>query len=61
MAHLGQEPERPFFCNMCGKDFQRKEHLTRHQKNLHGAGPGGAVISHSQPEPHPDTDGPVVI
>jgi len=41
VAHLGQEPERPFWCSECGKDFQRKEHLTRHQRNIHG--PGGSV------------------
>ena len=47
MAHLGQEPERPFWCSECGKDFQRKEHLTRHQRNIHG--PGGSIgLAHSQ-------------
>jgi len=43
VAHLGQEPERPFWCSECGKDFQRKEHLTRHQRNIHG--PGGSMES----------------
>jgi len=47
VAHLGQEPERPFWCSECGKDFQRKEHLTRHQRNIHG--PGGSIgLAHSQ-------------
>merc|ERR1719221_939104 len=47
VAHLGQEPERPFWCPECGKDFQRKEHLTRHQRNIHG--PGGSIgLTHSQ-------------
>jgi len=47
VAHLGQEPERPFWCPECGKDFQRKEHLTRHQRNIHG--PGGSIgLAHSQ-------------
>ncbi|XP_023340977.1 zinc finger protein 181 isoform X6 [Eurytemora carolleeae] len=36
VAHLGQQPERPFWCSECGKDFQRKEHLQRHQRNIHG-------------------------
>ena len=36
VAHLGQPPERPFWCSECGKDFQRKEHLQRHQRNIHG-------------------------
>jgi len=46
VAHLGQEPERPFWCPECGKDFQRKEHLTRHQRNIHG--PGGSIgLAHS--------------
>lgn len=59
VAHLGQEPERPFFCGICGKDFQRKEHLTRHQKNLHGAGvPGGGGL-HAQVGGAGDTDGPI--
>lgn len=38
VTHLGQEPDRPFWCNLCGKDFQRKEHLQRHEKNIHGNG-----------------------
>ena len=38
VTHLGQEPDRPFWCNHCGKDFQRKEHLQRHEKNIHGNG-----------------------
>jgi len=41
VSHLGQEPERPFWCSECGKDFQRKEHLSRHQRNIHG--PGGPL------------------
>ena len=36
VSHLGQEPDRPFWCSECGKDFQRKEHLNRHQRNIHG-------------------------
>ena len=64
MAHLGQEPERPFFCNICGKDFQRKEHLTRHQKNLHGTGlPNGGLLGQGGTVTHDqnnhDTDGPI--
>jgi len=47
VAHLGQEPERPFWCNECGKDFQRKEHLNRHQRNIHG--PSGPHPPGSQP------------
>ena len=62
MAHLGQEPERPFFCNVCGKDFQRKEHLNRHQKNLHGVGvPHNMVHNHQGggQQNHNTTDGPI--
>jgi len=57
-THLGQEPERPFGCNVCGKDFQRKEHLTRHQKNLHGIGAPPSML-HLHQGPNQDTDGPI--
>jgi len=50
VAHLGQPPERPFWCSECGKDFQRKEHLQRHQRNIHG--PNG---------PHPAGTNPPVV
>jgi len=59
VAHLGQQPERPFWCADCGKDFQRKEHLQRHQKNIHGPSgphPSGTVIPvmhHSVQTPGP--------
>jgi uncharacterized Zn-finger protein len=46
VVHLGEVPERPFWCNHCGKDFQRKEHLERHERNIHGPG-GSAEIEES--------------
>jgi len=56
-AHLGEQPERPFFCRQCGKNFQRKEHLQRHEKNIHGpggshpAGSGVASVVHYTSQP----------
>ena len=58
-THLGVEPERPFGCNVCGKDFQRKEHLTRHQKNLHGVGAAPNMLHLHQGGQNQDTDGPI--
>eukprot|EP00088_Acartia_fossae_P030941 TRINITY_DN31908_c0_g1_i1.p1 TRINITY_DN31908_c0_g1~~TRINITY_DN31908_c0_g1_i1.p1 ORF type:complete len:325 (-),score=-3.35 TRINITY_DN31908_c0_g1_i1:384-1358(-) len=31
-------PKRRFLCVICGKDFNRKDHLQRHQKNVHHQG-----------------------
>jgi len=41
VQHVTIAPERPkrrFLCVICGKDFNRKDHLQRHQKNVHHQG-----------------------
>jgi len=41
VQHVTISPDRPkrrFLCVICGKDFNRKDHLQRHQKNVHHQG-----------------------
>jgi len=45
-----ERPKRRFLCVTCGKDFNRKDHLQRHQKNVHHQGqPGNPAATVSVP------------
>jgi KRAB domain-containing zinc finger protein len=54
--HLGVQPDRPFLCIDCGKDFVRRDHLQRHRKNVHGTGPMAASAN----APAPVNNTPIV-
>lgn len=55
VTHLGHEPDRPFWCDQCGKDFLRKEHRDRHIRNIHG--PGGSTDMADDESHSSDMDG----
>lgn len=40
-------PKRKYPCDTCGKGFIRKDHLQRHQKNVHHQGEQPAVVGHT--------------
>jgi len=42
-----ESPKRKFPCLTCGKGFIRKDHLQRHEKNVHHQGEQPAVVGHT--------------